>query len=193
MTLADEVRQKTKLTWADGTPWLVETSVGQGLVWNLALPFDPSTSDLVLRPGCIALLGRFLNLARQRQGRKEITVGHPWSMEGVERLELVEPRERDAAIHRGPHGPEFVAPQAGPWNLRANDRVRTVVARIDPKEILAPLRSIVEGSGTANRGTATARINVSRYVAWFILLLSLAEAAWALVSAQRGKGEPTAS
>src|ERR1019366_9635698 len=52
----DAASMETLLAWKDGAPLFAHRAIGRGEAWVCTLPFAVDASDLVLRPGFLALL-----------------------------------------------------------------------------------------------------------------------------------------
>lgn len=167
--------------WADAAPFLLRRSVGRGAVVALTLPLSTEESDMVLRPAFLALLDRFVSTARARGGARRIDVGETWTFDGwkqvtVERVSIAGPGERrpvpvatlDGRLRSSP-------PLAGLYELTLDGERATRVAQVPEREIDLRPRRVNASARTATLGGVAASIDVSPYVALFLLALLAAE------------------
>jgi hypothetical protein len=93
--------------WDDGRAFMLERSVGRGLVVTVGLPASVDRSDLALRPGFLALLDHVVEQALRRTGQRVAPVGTAWTF--AESLWLrVERPEKKQVFERPPGVGEHV-------------------------------------------------------------------------------------
>jgi Mg-chelatase subunit ChlD len=172
-TLLDPGQAKgasVRATWSDGAPFIVERELGRGLVTTVTLPSSVEVSDFALRPGFVALVDHFIDVARRRRGLTTSVAGATWVF-GSERPNIVGP---DGPLHlvESPDRGRIATPSVrGAYRLTTEhgEELRTVT--IDPEEITA--EPTPPPTGTVNAGGAPSGqlLDVSAEVAYALLAL----------------------
>ncbi len=159
--------------WSDGVPLIVERTVGRGLVVVVGLPFNPSWSDLPLRPSFLALLSRVMETARTRGGAKRIDVGRSW---------VLDDGPVEVRTEAGPYpvtraqGKVRITPHAaGRYDIRVGEEVDTRYAAIPAREVDLRPRKASEASVDPSLGATSGSVDISRWVALLLLALLAAE------------------
>lgn len=162
------------IRWSDGAPWLVRRTVGRGTAFALSLPMNPETSDLVLRPGFLALLANVVDAAGARGGSRRVEAGTAWffpkesTVEVAASFGVVQAGESD--------GRRRVVPAvAGRYDLRIDGLVESRFASIPEREIDLRRRRVAAAAMAPGGGATTAWIDLSHYVAFALLGLLAAE------------------
>lgn len=167
--------------WSDGAPFALETRMGRGRAYVLTLPFDTEISDLALRPGFLHLLQRLTVAARTLGGVARTTVGHPWTVEGFEQVEVSRVDRRDQATPLavkampGSQTRHAVADRLGLYELKLDGHQSTRVAAMSEAEVDMVPRALPAGYDGESFGGETASVDVSAYVAVFLIGLMLVE------------------
>jgi hypothetical protein len=196
----------------------VRRSLGRGAVLALTLPLSTEESDLALRPAFLALLDRFVGTARARGGARRIDVGEVWTFDGyksvkVERVSLAGPGKPrplpvfDAAQNPvGKPGSATAAPAgeaerrlraapslAGLYELELDGERTTRVAAVPDREIDLRPRKARDETRAASLGGVDPSLDVSPYVALFLLALFAAELALRVIGQRAEIGKETSS
>ncbi|HEY2408510.1 MAG TPA: VWA domain-containing protein [Polyangiaceae bacterium] len=189
---ADLLGARTLATFSDGDPFLTERALGKGLIFTLALPTDPAQSDLVFRPGFVALLDHFLDEARQRRGAGKSVAGSEWTFDAASKVTIRGPRGpvdvSERALVNGSPRKFAVVDSAGRYALHIDDASEERVVTLDPEETLAEPHALVAGSAQAQIGAPRSETNVSPefgMVALGLLGLELGLRAWRLARTRR--------
>ncbi len=191
-------------------------SLGRGAVLVLTLPLSTDESDLALRPAFLALLDRFVGTARARGGARRIDVGEAWTFDGytrvkVQRLTLGAPgkpgplpvldsapsargrgpvvRPRPRATRRSGCAPPRRSPASTQLELDGDRTTR--VAAVPDREIDLHPRRVHEDARSASLGGVDPSLDISPYVALFLLALFAAELLLRVLG-QRSGGEGSA-
>lgn len=156
--------------WSDGAPFVVERDLGRGLIVTITLPTSIAVSDLALRPGFVALVDHYIEVARQRRGLTESVAGSTWVF-GTERPLIVGPTGPLAVEQSLDRGRVANPALAGTYRvtLGSHEEVRTVT--LDPQEITADPRPPPKASAAAAGGPGLELTDVSREAALFLILL----------------------
>jgi hypothetical protein len=168
----DAARFEVIVPWKDGAPLVARRTVGRGEAWIVTLPFAVEGSDLVLRPGFLALLDAFVERARSHAAPRRSDVGQPWVFDHTVTVE-------------GPAGPLearrdtgrvlFAPPRLGAYRIQDGDRKEVRVASPVAAELdLRPRNAAPKASGEA-LGDTHAQVDISSKVALALLVLMLAE------------------
>jgi hypothetical protein len=163
--------------WKDGAPWLVERSVGRGLVFLLTVPTSPDVSDLALRPAFLVLLEKVIDAARTRNGAHRTPVGDAWSFEGASSLSAVGPGK--TALRVAEHGSrKIVTPDhIGPYEITVDQDKLTRVAAAVESEVDGRPRAISAKTAASSLGDVRSKVDLSPYLAVTLLALLFAELA----------------
>jgi hypothetical protein len=186
--------------WKDGAPLLLRRSRGRGAVLALTLPLSTDESDLALRPAFLALLDRFVGTARARGGARRIDVGEAWTFDGyrsvkVQHVPLFGPGKpqpvpvidgaagvplgKPGSASTPPAGVErrllAAPPLAGLYELELDGDHTTRVAAVPDREIDLHPRRVHEDARSASLGGVDPSLDVSPYVALFLLALFAGE------------------
>ncbi|HQB43976.1 MAG TPA: VWA domain-containing protein, partial [Polyangiaceae bacterium] len=137
------------------------------------LPFSPQWSDLPFRPAFLALLKQLVDDVGLRAGSKRIDVGQSWVIDS----ESVEVRTKS-----GPYpvahsqGKTRITPhEAGRYDLRIAQEVDSRIASIPAHEVDLRPRRITETNQENRLGTTSGTIDISRWIALFLLFLLAVE------------------
>ena len=201
--------------WKDGAPLLYARSLGRGAVLALTLPLSTDESDLALRPAFLALLDRFVGTARARGGARRIDVGEAWTFDGYrerrrsQRVSLAGPgKPVPVPVLDGASGPRqpgsasapsssdraterrlrAAPPLAGLYELELDGERTTRVAAVPDREIDLRPRRVRDEARAASLGGVDPSLDVSPYVALFLLALFAAELVLRVLG-QRAGGE----
>lgn len=166
--------------WSDGAPFLLERSVGRGLVFTAALPVSVERSDVALRPGFLSLLDHVLEEAVQRSGARTALVGSPWIFPvgvpveiagpGGARLEL----EETPLAGLGERVRTATPARIGAYAVRVEGETQQRLALPDPLEITTMARDM-KGAPLQSGGGRAEFVDTSRELGLIVLLLLLAE------------------
>jgi Mg-chelatase subunit ChlD len=161
------------LRWSDNLPLIVERTLGRGTITVVGLPFSPQWSDLPFRPAFLALLKQLVDDVGLRAGSKRIDVGQSWVIDS----ESVEVRTKS-----GPYpvahsqGKTRITPhEAGRYDLRIAQEVDSRIASIPAHEVDLRPRRITETNQENRLGTTSGTIDISRWIALFLLFLLAVE------------------
>jgi hypothetical protein len=160
--------------WSDGDPWLVERRVGRGLALCAGLPISVTASDLALRPGFLAVLDGVVQEARTRRGGRERLVGEAWDVSAD--AEVLGPAGK-LTVQRDPEREQsYVEPTLrGRYRLVGGKATEERFAVLDPEEILREPRPSPEATRDATARAAVSQVDVSRELAFVVLLLGAIE------------------
>jgi len=169
---SDATRFDVLVPWKDGAPLVARRTVGRGEAWIVTLPFAVEGSDLVLRPGFLALLDAFVERARAHAAPRRSDAGQAWIFDHT-------------VTAQGPSGPLearrdtgrvlLTPPRIGAYRLQDGDRKETRVAAPVAAELdLRPRNAAAKASGEA-LGDTHAQVDISSKVALALLVLMLAE------------------
>jgi hypothetical protein len=170
--------------WDDGRAWLLQRSVGQGVVLTVGLPASPELSELALRPGWLSLLDHVVTLAGERTGPVHSPAGVTWQFPAGQQVHLVGPKgpvplER-AASATEPDQPQAayqvaVAPWAGRYVLKIGNRTQQRVVGFDEQEIVSQ-PALSDGSAAQGpQETMSSQVDASAELAVAILWLFCVE------------------
>lgn len=168
------------VSWKDGAPLVLEHKMGRGVAYSLTLPFTTVESDLVLRPGFLALLSRLAQAARSLGGVARTVVGTAWPLDGFREVTVAfagkDDRLQPLPIEEPPSGGRrAVTELAGLYRLELDGTVAFRVASIDEAEVDLRPRPVTDELTSAELGGVEAAVDVSGYVAVALLALLLAE------------------
>lgn len=177
--------------WKDGAPFLVRRALGRGAVLVLTVPLATEESDLALRPAFLALLDRFVRIARARGGSPRVDAGDAWTFDGVKSATVfrlgdtgdrtpIPLTEADRRLRATP-------PQAGVYEVTLDGEREIRVATVPEREIDLRPRPIVQNARDARLGGAAGEVDVSAYVA--LALLALATVELVIRARARAQGE----
>lgn len=177
---------QTLVEWSDGPPLVARRSIGRGEAWIVTLPFSIATSDLPLRPGFVALLGAWTELAHRRAVPVRSEVGAAW------KLASGEGKEAEATV-QGPEGPllptrsgdavTFIPPVLGAYEIvdgagkQGQGARETRVAMPSEKELDLRPRNVAMATGIGRGGGRQVPVDTSPYIALAVLALVAAEMA----------------
>jgi len=156
--------------WSDGAPFIVERDVGRGLIVTVTLPTSIGVSDFSLRPGFVALVDHYIEVARQRRGLTESVAGSSWVF-GAERPRIVGPGG-PLPVEESPDRGRVATPALhGTYrvSIGSHEEIRTVT--LDPQEITADPRPAPKGTGSLTGGQQQELTDVSLEAA--LLLIGL--------------------
>lgn len=167
--------------WKDGAPFLLRRPLGRGAVLALTLPLATSESDFALRPAFLALLDRFVRIARARGGALRVDAGDAWTFDGAKTVKVfrvgekgpldliaVPPTEIDRRLRVTP-------PVAGVYEVIQDGEHETRVATVAEREIDLRPRPVVQNARESRLGGSAGSVDVSAYVALALLILATAE------------------
>jgi hypothetical protein len=160
--------------WSDGEPWLVERRLGRGLALCAGLPISVAVSDLALRPGFLALLDGVVQEARTRRGGRERLVGEAWDVSAD--AEVLGPAG-NLTVQRDPEREQsYVEPALrGRYRLVGGKASEERFAVLDAEEIVREPRPAPEATRDATARAAVSQVDVSRELAFGVLLLAAIE------------------
>ncbi len=167
--------------WNDGAPFLIRRKMGRGAALVLTLPLATDESDLALRPAFLALLDRFVRIARARGGSPRIDAGDAWTFDGVKSVSVV--RLGDAGEAPRVSLPLIeadrrtrVAPAlTGLYEVTLDGEKEMRVATVPEREIDLRPRPLVQDARDAKLGGSAGAVDISAYVALLLLALSSGE------------------
>lgn len=172
----------TLLSFDDGTPLLVERSLGRGLVLFTTLPLSISISDFSLRPGFLAILDRVLSEAQARSTTGPALPGAEWKIPPGYRV--VSPGN---SRQGGDRKERYVPEESGRIEVRGKDNTVVRVVGRHPAEVVRQPRD-PEGLGPQERTEGDGFSPISRPVALSILALGVLE-----LLVRRRRGTPNSS
>jgi hypothetical protein len=162
--------------WDDGAPFLIERSLGRGVLLSIALPASVDQSDLALRPAFIALLDHVLGLARRRSSATEIVVGTPWVFDASERVVVEGPAGSVEVLASRDATTRVATPTvSGRYRVVVDGHSHARYAVVAAEEIFALPAAAPAGAEASPGGGAQGRVDVSREVALLLLLLLAGE------------------
>ncbi|MBK8254127.1 MAG: VWA domain-containing protein [Polyangiaceae bacterium] len=183
MTLAPETLQNADVLakWKDGAPFLIRRPLGRGAVLALTLPLTTQESDIALRPAFLALLDRFVRIARARGGAARVDAGDAWTFDGVKEVKVarvgskgpndlipIPLTELDQRLRATP-------PVAGVYDLVLDGEHETRVATVPEREIDLRPRALVQNARDSKLGGSAGQVDVSSQIALALLLLATLE------------------
>lgn len=172
------------IRWSDGAPWLLKRPVGRGTAMALTMSLAPDESDLVVRPGFLALLSHVVEAAVSKGEARRIEVGSAWTFPAASKVELAGAAER--ADIRDVQGKLRVTPRvAGRFDFRVDGVADVRFAAIPDREIDLRTRAVTEKALGPSSGSTTAWVDLSRYVALVLLGLLAGEMVVRFLSARR--------
>jgi len=182
--------------WKDGAPFLLRRSLGRGAVLALSLPLATTESDLALRPAFLAMLDRFVRIARARGGSPRVDAGDSWTFDGAKSVTVL--REGSGGPNTRTKIPVIEADRrmratpslAGVYDVAIDGEHEVRVATVPEREIDLRPRPLVQSARDAHLGGAAGAVDVSAYVA--LVLLALATAELAIRAWTRARSEPPA-
>jgi len=169
--------------WKDGAPFLIRRPLGRGAVLALTLPLATDESDLALRPAFLALLDRFVRIARARGGSPRVDAGDSWTFDGaksvaVSRVGEKGPNDRvQIPLIEADRRMRATPPVAGVYDVTIDGERETRVATVPEREIDLRPRAVVQNARDSKLGAAAGSVDVSAYVALALLALATAELA----------------
>jgi hypothetical protein len=169
--------------WKDGPPFLVRRSLGRGAVLALTLPLATSESDLALRPAFLALLDRFVRIARARGGSPRVDAGDSWTFDGAKSVTVFRegslgPASRvSIPVIEADRRMRATPSVAGVYDVTIDGEHEVRVATVPEREIDLRPRPLVQNARDARLGGAAGAVDVSAYVALALLALATAEVA----------------
>lgn len=160
--------------WNDGAPFLVRRALGRGAVLALTVPLTTEESDLALRPGFLALLDRFVRIARARGGSPHVDAGEAWTFDGVKTVTVARlgstPNERvEIPLTEVDRRLRATPPIAGVYEVILDGERETRIATVPEAEIDLRPRAVVQNAHDARLGGAAGAVDVSSYVALALL------------------------
>jgi hypothetical protein len=163
--------------WSDGAPFIVERSVGRGLIVTVTLPSSVTRSDFALRPGFVALVDTWVDSARERRGLTESVAGATWSF-GGDRPRILGPAG-PIPVEDSPDRGRVATPVLhGTYRLTLGSREETRTVTIDPQEITADPVAPSASNAAGPPGARRELTDVSREVGWLLVALLGLELAW---------------
>jgi hypothetical protein len=179
--------------WKDGAPFLVRRSLGRGAVLALTLPLATTESDLALRPAFLALLDRFVRIARARGGSPRVDAGDAWTFDGAKSVTVFRagdkgPNDRvKIPVTEVDRRLRATPPVTGVYDVTIDGEHEIRVATVPEREIDLRPRPVVQNARDTRLGGAAGAVDVSSYVA--LALLALATAELAVRARARAQGE----
>jgi hypothetical protein len=157
------------LAFTDGAPLVARRDVGPGEARVVTLPFSVDGSDLVLRPGFLALLDDFADAAQRHATPRRKEVGAAWLLPTADVRAVLGPDDKPLPLSKGPDGTRVFPPLVGRYTLKgARDEVR--IASFPPSELDTSPRP-TETTASGKKG-ASVRTQVE--IAWALALVLLA-------------------
>ncbi|MEZ4314482.1 MAG: VWA domain-containing protein, partial [Polyangiaceae bacterium] len=168
--------------WSDGAPFLLRRALGRGAVLALTLPLSTQESDLALRPAFLALLDRFVRIARARGGSPRVDAGDAWIFDGVKTATVTRlgPGATDRTtlpITETDRRPRATPPVAGVYEVLLDGERELRVATVPEREIDLRPRPVVQNARDAKLGGAAGAVDISSQVALVLLALATLELA----------------
>lgn len=172
----DEGRMHARLAWEDGALLVGTRELDAGRVWVMTLPLSLDASDLVLRPGFLAILDSVVEDARSRQLSPRADVGVGWRFPPGREVTL-DARAAAGGLSRtaGSASGELVADRIGRHVAVIDGKEAELVARPPVGELAAHTRALGEGEGQVQVGSSSAPVDVSWVVALALLALFAVE------------------
>ncbi len=172
----DAKASETLLAWKDGPPLFARRAISRGEAWISTLPFAIDASDLVLRPGFLALLDAFTGRAREHASARRGDVGVAWTFVGATSASAEGPRGPIASTReRG--APSIVPPLIGAYSIDLGGSKELHVAAPIAREMDCRPRALAAGAQTSALGDTHAQVDASPVIAMLLLLLMTAELA----------------
>ncbi|MDX2055132.1 MAG: VWA domain-containing protein [Polyangiaceae bacterium] len=125
--------------WTSNNAFLLETRVGRGSALSVGLPASVDESDLALRPGFVALLDYFVDLALDKSGPHVSEVGHPWRLPADANPTVVGPSGALASRFSSADDQRtlvFDPPLVGRYQVTSDKKGEERVATITAEEVL---------------------------------------------------------
>lgn len=168
---ADDARAfEPLLSWKDGPPLFARKPVARGETWVSTLPFSTGASDLVLRPGFLALLDAFTSAARAHSSSRRGDVGLAWEFPSATRVTGDGPAGPLAQAHAG--GAVAIVPGVvGSYSITVDGRHEIKVAAPVQREMDLRPRALTPAAQSSSMGDTHAEVDASPAVA--VLLLAL--------------------
>jgi hypothetical protein len=149
--------------------------VGRGFVFIITLPTSADASDLPLRPAFLALLEKFADAARARNGAHRTIVGEAWAFEGAKSLEVTGPDKTHLRTTDDANGKTVVPDRIGIYELVLDgDKLVRLAAPAEREVDLRPRATNPQTRASA-LGDIRAKLDVSSYIAVLLLALFVAE------------------
>jgi hypothetical protein len=162
-------------TWKDDAPWLIERAVGRGFVFVITLPTSADTSDLPLRPAFLALLEKFAEAARSRNGAHRTVVGEAWAFGGAKAVEVTGPDKTRLRTTDDANGKTVVPERIGVYDIVLDgDKLVRVAAPAEREVDLRP-RAVSPQTRSVALGDIRAKLDISSHIAVLLLALFVAE------------------
>lgn len=181
--------------WSDGAPFLVRRALGRGAVLVLTVPLTTEESDLALRPAFLALLDRFVRIARARGGSPRVDAGDAWTFDGVKTVSVARlgeggPNDRTTIpLTEADRRARATPPLAGVYEVTLDGEREIRVATVPEREIDLRARAVVQNARDSRLGGAAGAVDVSSYVALALLALATIELALRARARALGEGE----
>jgi hypothetical protein len=172
--------------WSDGAPLVAKRSVGRGEAWVATLPFSAEASDMVLRPGFLALLRGWVHAARERAAPTRTDVGTTWRFPGAYAVTVAGPTG-PVATSRDEGAIRVVPPLVGEYRLTVDAASEVRVAAPDVRELDLRPRAAAAASSGEQLGQRRAQVDISGDVALLLLALVAAELALRVWSRQHAE------
>lgn len=172
--LARSPTATTLLAWKDGAPLFSRRAMGRGEVWVSTLPFSVNTSDLVLRPGFLALLDAFCERAKQSGSARRGDVGIAWAFVGATDVTAQGPAG-PVPTTRGRDAPSIVPPLIGAYSLMVSGQQELHVAAPVARELDTRPRALTASAQTGAMGDTHSQVDASPVIAIALLALMLVE------------------
>jgi hypothetical protein len=132
-------------------------------------------SDLPLRPAFLALLEKFSEAARGRNGAHRTNVGEAWAFEGAKSLEVTGPEKTRLRVTDDATSKLVVPDRIGVYEIKLDGDKLLRVAAPAEREIDTRPRPVTPETRAASLGDVRAKLDVSPYVAVGLLALLVAE------------------
>lgn len=173
---SDASAAETLVRWTDGAPLMLRRPIGRGQAWIVTLPFSVDGSDLVLRPGFLALLDAWQREARARLVPARTEAGRRWAFVGAKSVAAEGPAGAIAPVVAGAEV-AVIPPLIGAYRVTVDGRKELRVAAPNARELDFRPRRIAPQAANLSLGATRSDVDI----AWLVALLLLGLTATELV------------
>ena len=185
--------------WADGEPFLLQSSIGRGLALSVSLPTSVQHSDFALRSAFLALLEHTLEEIRRHTGPRRTPAGLAWYFPEGSRLEITGPEGPASSSELSIQSSDtqsgrrvsYVPRVRGRYSLMVDGERQERVVILDADELEARPRMPDPARVTRAAAGEASAIDASSELALLLLALVFAELAFRVFT--RVKRSPQAS
>lgn len=171
----DLAAYETLLSFTDGAPLVARRAIGPGEAWLTTLPFSIDDSDLVLRPGFLAILDNFADAARRHATPRRSDIGTPWLFAKANVKQVKGPDDRLLPLARDADGARVSPGLVGTYEITIDGRQELRVASFPAIELdTTPRKAVAAASGKSGSGVRT-QTEISWVIALLLLALTAAE------------------